>query len=134
MEAIQKYLHDHEGEGDDNLNEDRIMELKTMVTKWTDLSDQARRFARMARSYNQLRKEYETKILEFMKEHEIEQLNTRGAMIQCVSKQRRTRVSREQVASAIPDAEVRQRVLQALDGAGKEHVRLRRINLSMGSE
>lgn len=129
MEAIQKYLH----EGDD-LNQDRIMELKSMVAKWTDLSDQARRFARMARSYNQLRKDYEVKILDFMKEHEIEQLNTRGAMIQCVSKQRRARVSRDQVASAIPDVEVRQRVLQALDGAGKEHVRLRRINLAPGSE
>ena len=142
MEAIQQYLRQQRpgsvSSHSDDIDRDRVTELKAMVAKWSELEEQAKKLSRLSRSYTTLKKEYEERILEFMREHEIEQLNTKGAMIQCVSKPRKKKVSRgrlvENVYSVIPDAETRRRVMEAIDADSTDtRVTLRRINLALGS-
>lgn len=132
MEAIQNYLAQHgEGgssSGSEDLNNERIKELKVMVTKWSELDEQARKTARLARSYTEMKKDYESKILEFMKENDIEQLNTRGLMIQCVTKPRKKKVSMDQLLGAIPDADIRRRV-EALAAGSTSRTSLRKVSL-----
>ena len=142
MEAIQQYLRQQRPESvsshSDDIDRDRVTELKAMVAKWSELEEQAKKLSRLSRSYTTLKKEYEERILEFMREHEIEQLNTKGAMIQCVSKPRKKKVSRgrlvENVYSVIPDLETRRRVMDAIEADSTDtRVTLRRINLALGS-
>ena len=142
MEAIQQYLHQQRpasvSSQSDDIDRNRVNELKAMVAKWSEFDEQAKKFSRLSRSYATLKKEYEAQILEVMREHEIEQLNTRGSMIQCVSKPRKKKVSRgrlvENVYNVIHDAETRRRVMEAIEADSTDtRVTLRRINLAQGS-
>ena len=99
-------------------NHDTINELRELVTKWSDIDKSIRHIKRVAGAWAGIRAEHERRIVEIMKEHDIEGLNTKDAVIQCITKTRKKRVTKDKMKRAIEtcidDEDIRKNVMRVV--------------------
>ena len=116
----QEQLNNENGGGnasdDDFDNQPAINELRQLVAKWSDIDKSIKHIRRVAAAWSNIKTEHERRIVEIMKEHDIEGLNTKDAIIQCVTKTRKKRVTKDKMKRAIEtcihDDDVRKNVMR----------------------
>jgi hypothetical protein len=119
---------------DVNMEVTSAQELKELVNLWSNTIDKIKKLSRISRSLNILKKDYEEKIILFMKDNEIEELNTQTSIIQCIpSKPRKAHVKSDSLNNVIQDAELRTKIIDALQYTNNietNGMKLKRLSLT----
>lgn len=76
-------------------------ELKSLVNKWSDVSDRIGKMRKVLSSWTEIKNNFEERILVIMREQDLDGLNTSDSMIQFVEKKRKKRKTKTQIRTEL---------------------------------
>eukprot|EP00798_Chlamydomonas_sp_ICE-L_P019596 gene19596-26279_t len=102
--------------GSDDIDERALQELKHMVKKWTEIENNIKKITKHLQGWKHMKADYEEKITKFMRDNDLEGLNTKEGLIQCRVTQRKKRMTkvtmREALEENIQDPELKKKIIK----------------------